>query len=414
MAQEIKMNIAHFTNTYKPNVNGVVRSVSTFREALIRMGHTVFVFAQEAPKGYVEPEQFIFRYPGFNIPKFNYSFTLPRSSFVDQLLPSLKLDVIHSNHPLLVGDAAADQAEKRNLPLVFTFHTRYVEYADGYAAYIPFSKAIVEGVVVDGLVKYMNRCQHIVTPSDSIKQTLEEVAGISDRVTTIPTGIDLEPFRQADGRAVREKYNLENKTVLVSVGRLADEKNFKTLLAAMAQVAQQRDDLRLLLIGDGPQRKELEKYVQELNLGDAVIFTGLVPFEEIPDHLKAADIFFFASTSETQGLVTMEAMAADLPIVAVDATGTRDEVDNGVEGLLTENDSAALAAALQRVLDDEALFAGLKERAKEKAKSFDMMLQAEKMVNVYEQAVEDKKANYHIKVDRDRVKTKMHVRADSG
>ena len=106
------MNIAHFTNTYKPNVNGVVRSVSTFREALIRLGHNVFIFAQEAPKDYEETEQNILRYPGFNIPKFNYSFTMPRSSFVDELLPSLSLDVIHSNHPLLVGDAAADQAEK--------------------------------------------------------------------------------------------------------------------------------------------------------------------------------------------------------------------------------------------------------------------------------------------------------------
>lgn len=407
------MNIAHFTNTYKPNVNGVVRSVSTFREALIRLGHNVFLFAQEPPKDYEETEQNIFRYPGFNIPRFNYSFTLPKSSFVDELLPSLNLDVIHSNHPLLVGDAAADQAEKLGLPLVFTFHTRYVEYADGYAAYVPFSKAIAEGIVVDGLVKYLKRCQHIVTPSDSIKKTLEEYGGITERVTTIPTGIDLEPFRHADGQAVREKNNLENSKVLVSVGRLADEKNFRTLLAAMAQVAKQRDDLRLLLIGDGPQRKELEKYARELGLGNTVIFTGLVPFEAIPDHLKAADIFFFASVSETQGLVTMEAMAADLPIVAVDATGTRDEVENGVEGLLTENDSEALAQALQRVLDDEELYARLQKAAKEKANSFDMMLQAQKMVGVYEQAKEDKKANRYVQVDSERVKSKIKERREA-
>lgn len=404
------MKIAHFTNTYKPNVNGVVRSVSTFREGLIQLGHNVFVFAQEAPKDYEDPEQFIFRYPGFNIPKFNYSFTLPRSSFVDQLLPSLKLDVIHSNHPLLVGDAAADKADELNLPLVFTFHTRYIEYADGYAAYVPFSKSIVEGIVVDGLINYLNRCQHIVTPSDSIKNSLEEYAGINERVTTIPTGIDLEPFRQATGQIVRDKYDLDGKTVLVSIGRLADEKNFKTLLEAMGQVAQQRDDLRLLLIGDGPQRKELQKYARELGLEEAVIFTGLVPFEEIPDHLKASDIFFFASVSETQGLVTMEAMAADLPVVAVDATGTRDEVDDGVEGLLTENDSTALAQALQRVLDDQDLYNNLQNAAKDKARSFDMMLQAQKMVGVYEQAIEDKKAGLYVEADKQRVKQKMKDR----
>jgi glycosyltransferase involved in cell wall biosynthesis len=408
------VNIAHFTDTYKPNVNGVVRSVSTFREALIRMGHLVFVFAQEAPEDYEEPEQFIFRYPAVNIPMFNYSLSMPSSSFVTKLLPSLKLDVVHSNHPVLLGDAAANQAEKLGLPLVFTFHTRYVEYADGYAAYVPYSKAIVEGIVVDGLVKYLNRCQHIVTPSDSIKQTLADYGDITERVTTIPTGIDLDPFRQADGQAVRQKYNLGQNKVLVSIGRLADEKNWKTLLAAMAQVTQQRADLRLLLIGEGPQHAELESYAQELGLAEQVIFTGLVPFAEIPNHLKAADIFCFASITETQGLVTMEAMAAGLPVVAVDATGTRDEVDNGVQGLLTDNDSQALALALQQVLDDEALLARLKAGAEEKANSFDMMLQAKKMVAVYEQAIEDRKANRFVAVDRDRVKAKLNERREAG
>ena len=407
------MNIAHFTNTYKPNVNGVVRSVSTFRKALTRMGHHVYIFAQEAPKDYEEPEQFVFRYPGVNIPKFNYSLTRPKSSFVDKLLPSLKLDVIHSNHPLLIGDAAADQAEKLGLPLVFTFHTRYVEYADGYAAYVPFSKAFVENIVVDGLVTYLSRCQHIVTPSDSIKQSLAEYAGITERVTTIPTGIDLDPFREADGQAVRQKYDLGEHTTLVSIGRLAEEKNWKTLLRAMAQVCKQHEDLRLLLIGEGPQHSELEKYAQKLGLDGKVIFTGLVPFSDIPDHLKAADIFFFASVSETQGLVTMEAMAAGLPIVAVDATGTRDEVDNDVEGLLTENDSDALAQALERVLDDQALYARLKEGATKKAKSFDMMLQAEKMMRVYEQAIEDKKGDRFVAVDSDQVKEKMKERPEA-
>ncbi|MFN2136573.1 MAG: glycosyltransferase [Candidatus Promineifilaceae bacterium] len=404
------MNIAHFTNTYKPNVNGVVRSISTFRDGLTRLGHLVFIFAQEAPKDFVDPEQFIFRYPGFNIPRFNYSLTLPTSSFVDQLIPSLKLDVIHSNHPVLVGSAAADEAEKRGLPLVFTFHTRYVEYAEGYLAYVPFSQAIVEGLVVDGLVNYMNRCQHIVTPSDSIKQTLIDYGGVTERITTIPTGIDLEPFRQADGQAVRERYGLEGKTVLVSVGRLADEKNWKTLLEAVALAAKDRDDLRLLLIGDGPQRDELQRYARDLGLEEVVIFTGLVPFEQIPDHLKAADLFVFASITETQGLVTMEAMAAGLPVVAVDATGTRDEVKDGVEGLLTRDDGAALGKAIKQVLDDPDLYARLQAAVAQKVPSLDMMARAEKMVGVYEQAIEDKKANHTVQVDKHIARAKVKER----
>jgi len=407
------MHIAHFTNTYKPNVNGVVRSVSTFRTGLTSLGHLVFIFAQETPPDYEEPEAFIFRYPGVNIPIFDYSLTMPASPFVNKLLPSLKLDVIHSNHPILLGNAAADQAEKLGVPLVFTFHTSYLDYVDTYTDYVPSSKAFIGGMVAEGLVQYLSRCQHIITPSDSIKQALETFGGLTDRVTTIPTGIDLAPYQTADGQAIRQKYNLTSHKVLISIGRLAEEKNWITLLAAVAQVAAIHSEVRLIILGDGPQREVLETYTQEVGLTDRVIFTGLVPFEEIPAYLKAADIFCFASTTETQGLVTMEALAAGLPVIAVDATGTRDAVVSGQEGLLTDNDPAALAQAIQQILADDALLTHLQTNALKKAGNFEMTIQAKKMVAVYEQAIDDKKANRYVQIDRDRVEAAMHERQEN-
>jgi glycosyltransferase involved in cell wall biosynthesis len=402
------MRIAHFSNTYKPNINGVARSVSTFRDALTRLGHHVFVFAQEAPRKYEETEPYIFRYPAVNVPQFNYSVTMPHSNMVNKMLPSLKLHVIHSNHPILLGDVAANRAKKLGIPFVFTFHTRYIDYADEYTdAYVPWSQAFVAGIIAEGLAKYMNQCQHIVTPSDSIKDSLAEYAGLTDKVTTIPTGIDMEPFQQADGQKIRQKYNWSDEIVLVSIGRLAEEKNVKILLSAVAQVMKENDNVRLLLIGDGPQRSELEKYAEDLGITSQVEFTGRIPFDEVPAHVKAADIFCFASITETQGLVTMEAMAAGLPVVAVDATGTSDAVDNGVEGLLTENDSTALGQAIKRVLDDQELQARLRANAIKKAEAFDMIVQARKMVGVYEQAIEDKKAGKRIQVDMGLLKSKL-------
>ena len=169
------MRIAHFSNTYKPDINGVARSVSTFREGLSRLGHHVFVFAQEAPSNYEETEPYIFRYPGLHVPQFSYSITVPSSRTFNKILPILKPHVIHSNHPIALGDVAAKRAEKLNLPLVFTFHTNYVGYAEEYtAAYIPWSQNFVVDVIVDGLVRYLDRCHHIVTPSDSVKQGLAE------------------------------------------------------------------------------------------------------------------------------------------------------------------------------------------------------------------------------------------------
>ena len=405
------MRIAQFTNTYKPNINGVARSVSTFRDALTRLGHHVFVFAQQAPHSYEETDPYIFRYPAVNVPQFNYSVTMPRSRTVNKMLPSLKLHVIHSNHPILLGDVAANRAEKLGLPLVFTFHTRYVEYTDEYTStYVPFSQAFVGGIVVEGLVKYLNRCHHIVTPSDSIKQNLTDFAGLTDRVTTIPTGIDLAPYRKADGQAIRQQLNWEQARVLVSVGRLAEEKNVKTLLSAVAQVMSQCDDVRLMLIGDGPQRAELEQYARELGIAGKAKFTGRVPFDQVPNYLKAADLFCFASITETQGLVTMEAMAAGLPVVAVDASGTSDSVEHDQQGLLTENDSRALGQGIQQVLSDEALLARLKASATKKAEAYDMVIQARKMVAVYEQAIADRRAGRHVQVDMARLKTKLKDR----
>jgi glycosyltransferase involved in cell wall biosynthesis len=395
------MHIAHFTNTYKPNINGVVRSVSTFRDALMRLGHQVFVFAQES-HGYEDTEPFIFRYPGIEVPRYDYSFTLPVSPFIDWVLPALKPDIIHSNHPVLLGQVAAEKAEKHQIPLVFTFHTRFTQYS----YILPFSQVFIQGMMVDWLARYIERCQHIITPSDNIRQMLANYGGVIERVTTIPTGINLVPYQEADGSFIRSKFGLELKRVLVTNGRLSMEKNWKTLLAAAALVFSKYDDVRLLMIGDGPLRRELEDYMEELGIRERVIITGLVPFEDIPAHLKAGDIYCFASVSETQGLVTMEAMAAGLPVVAVRATGSRDVVEEGVQGLLTQNDSSALARAILHLLDDSTLRSRLRLAAVEKARSFDSMIQAEKMLDVYSQAIEDQRASRFVKIDRRLLKEK--------
>jgi glycosyltransferase involved in cell wall biosynthesis len=388
------MHIAHFTNTYKPNINGVVRSVSTFRKSLTQMGHNVFIFSQDT-QDYEDTEAFVFRYPALSIPTVDYSFSIPVSPFIDWLLPSLKLDVIHSNHPVLLGYAAADKAEKFNIPLVFTFHTRYEEYSH----YIPFSQAFVKEIIVDWLLRYIERCQHIITPSESIRQMLIMYSGITDHITTIPTGIELKPYQEATGASIRYNLNWGKEKILVSIGRLAAEKNLKTLLSAFALVMQSNQNTRLVLIGDGPQKEELKKFAKDLGIAECVLFTGLVPFDQIPKYLKAADLFCFASVSETQGLVTMEAMAAGLPVVAVKGTGTSEIVQDGITGILTENTPESLAQAINRVLENEELYHQYEHEALEISHSFDIAVQAQRIINVYEQAIEDKKAGRSIKAN---------------
>lgn len=389
------MHIAFFTNYYHPVVNGVVRSVASFRENLMKQGHNVFIFAQSDPN-YKDKEPFIFRYPSLSLPLGEITTALPVSPFVDQLLPMLKLDVIHTHHPILLGQTAARKAAELDLPLVFTFHTQYWEYTH----YIPFPQEAVQDFLKNAvhrwLVEFMQKCQHIIIPSESMREILVRDYGLHERYSVIPTGTDLEPFLNADGKALRAEKGWQNETVLISVGRLAPEKNWDTLIRAFAKACERHPDIRLVLIGDGAAKQSLETLSSELGIADRVTFTGAVPFEDIPRYLKAADLFAFASVTETQGLVTIEAMAAGLPVVAVEGPGTSDIVEHGKQGFLVKNDPDALAKGINKLLSDSQRIQRFSKNALKKAKTFDVNELGKQMFSVYEQAIKDKKANQFV------------------
>lgn len=390
------MHIAHYTNTYHPVVSGVVRSVAAFRKALSEAGHNVFVFSQDSSE-FEDKEPFIFRYPAIELPFHNnFPVIIPVSPFIDRVLPILKLDVIHTHHPFLLGQTAANKAQELNLPFVFTFHTRYREYSH----YISLNQTMVKDAIDRLLGTFMQQCHHIIVPSASIERMLAELYGVTEQVTVLPTGIDTAPYLDADGSAVRQREGWGEERVLISVGRLAKEKNWETLIKAAAEVMHVIPNVRLVILGDGDERKNLEKLAKKFGVAEKVSLPGLVPFEEVPNYLAAADLFCFASLSETQGLVTMEAMAAGLPVVAVDASGTSDVVEEGVDGLLTENDAHELARAIIRVLREDELRESLKTAALEKVGSFDIKRLAAQMVGVYEKAIEAHSRGLHVQVDK--------------
>ena len=384
------MHIAYFTNTYLPVVSGVVRSVQSFREALSALGNNVFIFAQE--DDYEDTEPFIFRYPSLKLPlPGDIPTALPVSPFVDQLLPKLKLDVIHTHHPFLLGQTAAGKARDLNLPLVFTFHTQYHEYTH----YVPFSQEQVQEFIKDRVMnylrEYMRKCQHIVIPSESMRSIVVNDYGLVDRYTVIPTGLDITPYKTADGAALRSEWGWPDDKVIISVGRLAEEKNWTTLLQAFALAQKEQSELRLVLVGDGSQAQALRQLAGELGIEDRVFFTGRVSFEEIPTYLKAADLFAFASVTETQGLATLEAMAAGLPVVAVAGPGTSDIVEDGVQGFLVQNDPQDLANGILKMIGNPELMSTFKANALKKSRAYDNKRLARKMLKAYEQAIQDKK-----------------------
>ena len=384
------MHIANFTNTYLPVISGVVRSIRSYREELTRRGHNVFVFSQESD--YEDQEPFIFRYPSLNLPiGVDIPAAIPISPHLDRVIPAIKLDVIHTHHPFLLGQTAAAKAQEHNLPLVFTFHTQYREYTH----YVPFQAETVQNFLKNALDRwlqdFMRRCQHIIIPSESMREILVREYGLKNKYTVIPTGIDLEAYRNADRKKIRDRRRWKKDTVMVSVGRLAPEKNWPTLIHAAASVIKDHPRFRLALIGSGAERKNLEKLTRELGIRKRVTFIGSLPFSEVPSYMKAADLFGFASITETQGLATLEAMAAGLPGVAVNASGTRDILKHGHQGYLVKNEAEALAAGIKRLLENPERMRKFAAAAYKKAQSFNIELLTNKLLGVYKQAIRDNK-----------------------
>ncbi|MCA9793506.1 MAG: glycosyltransferase [Candidatus Eremiobacteraeota bacterium] len=387
-----KLHVAMFSNVYAPVVNGVATSVKSFREGLEELGHQVYIFA---PGGDSEHEErFVFQYPAIELPMQKYPLAVPVSTLADQVFPVLKPDIIHAHHPALLGRAAARKSEEYGIPFVFTYHTRYHDYAH-YAE--PFPKDRIKELITHWLGHFMASCHRLIVPSHSIKELVAETYGVTRNVSVVATGVDFERFGQAEPRRQSLGWK-DDEVILISAGRLAREKNFDLLIRAFAKLPEQLN-ARLVILGEGDHRPVLEQLAQELGVASRVDLVGLVPFDQMPGYLSSADLFCFASVTETQGLVTLEAMASGLPVAAVEASGTSDVVDSGVEGLLTEVDADALAAAMERLVRSPELRHCYSESARRKARHYDHLAQARKLSAVYAQAREDCRSGSRLEVE---------------
>jgi 1,2-diacylglycerol 3-alpha-glucosyltransferase len=389
------LRVAHFTNVYKPVVNGVVTSVSTFRETLSELGHSVFLFAPDA-SGYEDEDPYVFRYPSVGIPGQNYPLTVPISPSVDWLLPRLKLHILHADHPFLLGRVAAAKSVQLNLPLVFTFHTRYREYSH----YVPLLPAVVVREFIDAYMgEYLEKCHLVVAPSRGIARLIEQRYGVEEGIHVIPTGIYLDKWkpRAHPNPYVELGWNAEDR-ILVSAGRLEEEKNWDTLLAAFVAASQKIERLRLVILGEGNRRGALEAAARKAGVQDSLCLPGSAGPDRFPDFLRHATLFCFASITETQGLVTLEAMASGLAVVAVRATGTEDVVDDGATGRLVENDAGELARAIVELLDNDDLRARMAAAGERKAGDHDALSCAQRMVETYHQAIESNAVGRRLKL----------------
>lgn len=379
------MKILMMTNTYRPHVGGVARSVDAFTEEYRRMGHHVIVVAPEFTKNPVE-EKDIIRIPA--IQRFNgsdFSVRIPIPGFLDAALGEFEPDIVHSHHPFLMGDTALCVAHELEIPIVFTHHTMYEQYTH----YVPGDSPAIKRFVIKLSTGYANLCDQVIAPSESIAKILVE-RGVETPVSVIPTGIDLEEFGRGDGAEFRRSHGVpEDAYVVGHVGRLAPEKNLAFLSRSVARYLERNPRAHYLVVGDGPSANGIREIFEKHNIQNRLHMTGSLQGQELVDSYHAMDIFAFASKSETQGMVVSEAMAVPLPVVAIDAPGVREVVEDGRNGrLLMEEDEAAFADALEQVasLDEEGR-RRMKEAALATAKERSRQRSAEKAIELYSEVL---------------------------
>ncbi len=342
------MRVGLFSNAYRPFISGVVNSVDYIRKGLMREGHTAFIFAPEY-KNYSDEHAGVFRFRSVEMSrKVQWPIPIPFSTKIFPKIARLELDIIHTHHPLLLGDVGAHFSRKLKVPLVYTFHTQL----EHYAHYIPLNQGMVQKLVRSTVVAYTQKCDLIICPSPTIRQLLEEYK-IETRVEILQNAIDLAPFQEADGTTTRAGLGFKPEhQVAVYAGRLGQEKNLDFLLDCFAEVCQQNPQARLLIIGEGTEKERLQERSRELFGPGIVVFTGPVEYGQIPNYFAAGDLFVMTSTTEVKPLVVLEAMATRLPVVAVAACGTQDTLTHGHDGWLTDTTRESFVGGLQNALND--------------------------------------------------------------
>jgi 1,2-diacylglycerol 3-alpha-glucosyltransferase len=381
------LHIGIFTDSYKPYTSGVVTSISNLKEEMNRLGHEVHIFAPSYPH-YNEVEENVYRF--FSVPSPtnpDYTLAIPVSPGMNLLVKNLQLDIIHVHSPFTMGIVGLRYARKFNLPLLFTYHTRY----DQYVHYFPVPQDLAKEVTIKYSSHFCNNCNHLIAPTAEIAAIIRSFE-VKTPISVIPSGVAIDKFTGGDPGWLHRTYSIPDKNrILLFVGRLTQEKNLPFLIRTFQEVKAQQSQTTLVIVAQGPLEEELKTLVRSMNLSleEDVIFTGVLPFDSLVQAYYSADLFVFSSLTETQGLVLIEAMAAGLPVAAVRASGVQEMVDDGVDGLLTAADSSELAAAIQRILQDEKLYRHLQANARLKAERLSAFNMALKMEQVYKDLVSE-------------------------
>jgi len=386
------VRVLFVSDVYFPRVNGVSTSIRTFRQDLATCGvETLLVvpsYVQSgAPSSGGSPpdEPGILRVPSSGIPKDPEDRRMQWGGLnrVLSTIPRGQVDVVHIQTPFIAHYAAARFARRNGLPCVATYHTFFEEYLHHYVPVLP--RSIGRYLARSFTRSQCADVQALIAPSDPMRDVLLEY-GVSTPIHVLPTGLPADRFNPGIAERFRSEQGIPAGRPLVTyVGRVAHEKNIEFLVKVFVEVRKTVPEAMLVIAGEGPAREPLRQLVARLGLEKDVHFAGYLDRNTgLLDCYAAANVFVFASRTETQGLVLLEAMAQGAPVVSTAELGTRSVLKAGCGALVVEEQLQPFTAAVVQVLQDTALQSDLAERGRTYARTWSSAIMARRLADLYE------------------------------
>jgi glycosyltransferase involved in cell wall biosynthesis len=378
-----------------PRVNGVSTSIETFRRSLTELGHPSTLIAPAYP-GDRGGDPDVIRIASHAVPRDpeDRLMSAGRVAALAAVLARRHFDVVHIHTPFVAHYAGVRLARRLGVPVVETYHTFFEEYLHHYVPLLPRSLTRLLARRISA-----SQCRAVdalVVPSSQMLATLRGY-GVTTRAEVLPTGIDLARFAGGDGARFRAEHGISaTRPVLVHISRVAYEKNIDFVLDALTRVRRTISDVLLVIAGEGPALGHLKRRVAALGLDAHVLFVGyLARADALLDCYRAGDAFVFASRTETQGLVLIEALALGVPVVSTAVMGTAEVLAGAAGALIAPDELDGFAASVVRVLGDPALRARLAAAAPGDAAAWSARAMAERLLELYRSLIPDALYNGH-------------------
>lgn len=409
-----------FVDCFYPRVNGVVVSVKSYSDELSKKGHKVLIICPDYSddkemktltgcyyegKVRYHDNVSIFRVSSADIiwSKEDKLAKLNKWRTIKSQLDRFHPDVVHINSEFALGITGLTYARHRKVPIVFTFHTLWEEYFAEYAKLAP--SFIAKKAGKDFTKFYLKRVDEIIVPTQRIGDVVKRYE-IRNSYDILPTGIPSEVYEYDNDnipefkeKIYKEFPSVKNKKVLLYVGRIVKEKNLYFLIDMLGEVQKSDKNTVLLFVGGGPEEEALKKYAKTKSYGNDVCFTGYQPRNQLSYFYRLASLFVFPSCTETQGLVTVEAMMCGLPVVAIGEMGTLDIMQGDNGGFMVKNDIQEFTSKVCLLLNDKSLYEKKKNDAFRWSQQWRIDRLTETLISYYKKAIKHSQEHFQLNME---------------